>query len=153
MDDLKRQRYIDLYSDLAFRVAEMSHAKRLNVGCVVVKDNNIISFGWNGMPAGWDNNCEIETSEIVSLDSRTITPSQTITRPEVLHAEENALMKLCRSTYSSEDAEMFITHAPCMNCARLIFQSGIKSVFYTDEYRSVDGLVFLEKCGVHVEQV
>lgn len=153
MNELKRQKYNDLYMDLAFRIAEMSHAKRLNVGCVIVKDNNIISFGWNGMPAGWDNNCEFETSEIVDIDSRTITPSQTITRPEVLHAEENSLMKLCRSTQSSQDASMYITHAPCIKCARLIHQAGIKSVFYGDEYRSVDGLVFLEKCGVQIEQV
>lgn len=153
MNELKRQKYNDLYMDLAFRIAEMSYAKRLNVGCVIVKDNNIISFGWNGMPAGWDNNCEVETSEIVNIDSRTITPSQTVTRPEVLHAEENALMKLCRSTNSSQDASMYITHAPCIKCARLIHQAGIKSVFFADEYRSVDGLVFLQKCDVEIEQV
>jgi len=139
--------------DLAFRIAEMSYAKRLNVGCVIVKDNNIISFGWNGMPAGWDNNCEVETSEIVDIDSRIITPSQTVTRPEVLHAEENALMKLCRSTNSSQDASMYITHAPCIKCARLIHQAGIKSIFFTEEYRNEDGLVFLDKCGVEIEQI
>lgn len=153
MNELKRQKYNDLYMDLAFRIAEMSYAKRLNVGCVIVKDNNIISFGWNGMPAGWDNNCEVETSEIVDIDSRIITPSQTVTRPEVLHAEENALMKLCRSTNSSQDASMYITHAPCIKCARLIHQAGIKSIFFTEEYRNEDGLVFLDKCGVEIEQI
>lgn len=153
MNELKQHKYNDLYMDLAFRIAEMSYAKRLNVGCVIVKDNNIISFGWNGMPAGWDNNCEIETSEVVNIGSREVTPSQTVTRPEVLHAEENALMKLCRSTNSSQDSMMYITHAPCIKCARLIHQAGIKSIFYSEEYRNQDGLVFLDKCGIEIEQI
>lgn len=152
-EKFKSQKYKNLYMDLALRIAEMSHAKRLKVGSVIVKNNNIISFGWNGMPSGWDNNCEIEISQVVDIDNRTITPSQTVTRPEVLHSEQNALMKLCRSTYSSDDAQLFTTHTPCLQCAKLIYQSGIKSVFFRNEYRDSSGVEFLKKCKVEVNKI
>ena len=127
--------------------AELSHARRLHVGAIVVKDDRIISIGYNGMPAGWDNNCEFEyknpQTKITEL----------VTRPEVLHAETNAIAKLAKSNESGLGATMFITHAPCLDCAKLIYQSGISSVFYRNSYRSTDGTAFLERSGVTVEQV
>jgi len=122
--------------------AELSHARRLHVGAIVVKDDRIISIGYNGMPAGWDNNCE-EVLEDGTLKSK----------PEVLHAETNAIAKLAKSTESGDGAVLFVTHSPCLDCAKLIFQSGIRSVFYRNSYRSTDGPAFLEKSGVTVEQL
>ena len=126
--------------------AELSHARRLHVGAIVVKDDRIISIGYNGMPAGWDNNCEDTVWH--SDGERTLK-----TKPEVLHAETNAIAKLAKSTESGDGAVLFVTHSPCLDCAKLIFQSGIRSVFYRDSYRSADGITFLERSGVTVEQI
>ena len=126
--------------------AELSYARRLHVGAIVVKDDRIISIGYNGMPAGWDNNCEDtiqHSDDTVSLKSK----------PEVLHAETNAIAKLAKSTESGDGAVLFVTHSPCLDCAKLIFQSGIRSVFYRNSYRSTDGTTFLERSGVTVEQI
>lgn len=129
--------------------AGLSHARRLHVGAIIVKDDRIISIGYNGMPAGWDNNCEIE--EPGSFGGLPI-PKLT-TKPEVLHAETNAIAKLAKSTESGDGAAIFITHSPCLDCAKLIYQSGINSVFYRQAYRSTDGIDFLEKSGVKVERL
>ena len=126
--------------------AELSHARRLHVGAIVVKDDRIISIGYNGMPAGWDNNCE----DTIQHSDDTVTLKS---KPEVLHAETNAIAKLAKSTESGDRAVLFVTHSPCLDCAKLIFQSGIRSVFYRNSYRSTDGTTFLEKSGVTVEQV
>ena len=126
--------------------AELSHARRLHVGAIVVKDDRIISIGYNGMPAGWDNNCE----DTIQHSDDTITLKS---KPEVLHAETNAIAKLAKSTESGDGAVLFVTHSPCLDCAKLIFQSGIRSVFYRNSYRSTDGTAFLERSGVTVEQV
>jgi dCMP deaminase len=132
---LAHMRAAHLYSDL-------STARRLKVGALVVKDDRIISIGYNGMPKGWDNNCELE------LEDGTIK-----TKPEVLHAEMNALMKLARSNESGLDASIFITHSPCIDCAKGIYQAGIKEVYYSNEYRDTAGIDFLQKCGVLVEKI
>ena len=121
--------------------AELSHARRLHVGAIVVKDDRIISIGYNGMPAGWDNNCEYEAG------------TELKTRPEVLHAETNAIAKLARSNESGLGADIFITHAPCLDCAKLIYQSGIKRVIYGTAYRDTNGIDFLKNSGVAVDQV
>lgn len=144
--EFKKQRYESLYMDLAIRIAEMSYARRLRVGSVIVKESNIISFGWNGMPASWDNNCEFE--ECVDLPVGVILK----TKPEVLHAEQNALAKLAKSTESGNGATMFTTHAPCIVCAKMIYQSGIIGVYYRNLYRDVLGIDFLKKCGVEVNK-
>lgn len=133
--------------------AQLSSAERLKVGCVAVKNDTIIGIGYNGMPSGWDNRCEIDIPEVVDLQSRVISQAQTVTRPEVLHAESNCLAKIARSTNSSEDAYLFITHAPCLNCAKMIYQAGIKSVFYRNDYRENEGVDFLIKCDIDVQQV
>ena len=127
--------------------AELSHARRLHVGAIVVKDDRIISIGYNGMPAGWDNDCEYTPYD----DNGD--PMDIKTKPEVLHAETNAIAKLAKSNESGLGATMFITHAPCLDCAKLIYQSGISSVLYRDAYRDTSGVTFLERSGITVEQV
>ena len=134
-----KPKFIKAYMEVAKTFANLSTAKRLHVGAIVVKDDRIISIGYNGMPSGWDNNCE-NVLEDGSLKSK----------PEVLHAETNALAKLARSPESGEGACMFVTHAPCLNCAKLIYQSGISTVYYDTEYRATEGIEFLEKSGVIV---
>jgi dCMP deaminase len=126
--------------------AELSHARRLHVGAIVVKDDRIISIGYNGMPAGWDNDCE----DTIQHSDDTVTLKS---KPEVLHAETNAIAKLAKSTESGDGAVLFVTHMPCLDCAKLIFQSGIRSVFYRDSYRNTEGVTFLERSGVNVTQV
>ena len=131
------------YMKTAETFAELSHAQRLHVGAIVVKDDRIISIGYNGMPTGWTNDCE----DIIQHSDDTTTLK---TKPEVLHAETNALAKLARSTESGLDADIFITHAPCLDCAKLIYQSGIRRVWYGAEYRDSAGTEFLRKSGVEV---
>ena len=139
-----KQKYIDLYMDWAERTAQLSHARRLQVGAVIVKDDSVISYGYNGMPAGWDNNCEDQTYD---EDGFHITLK---TKPEVLHAESNAIAKLAKSSNSGDGADIFITHAPCLDCAKLIYQAGIKRVFFGNHYRDSAGLNFLKSSGVAV---
>lgn len=144
-----KEKFKKAYMDVAKRFAELSYARRLHVGAIVVKDDRIISIGYNGMPAGWDNNCEYEI--IIEEDEKFIKSLKT--RPEVLHAESNAIAKLAKSNDSGDGADLFVTHSPCIECAKLIFQSGIKRVFYSENYRDNFGIEFLEKSGVKVEKL
>lgn len=130
----------------------LSYAKRLQVGAVIVKDNQILATGYNGMPSGWENVCETEHEVWVGDHTKTERTIQFKTKPEVLHAESNALAKVAQSTESSKDSTLFCTHAPCIECAKLIYQSGISTVYYRDEYRSDAGLQFLKLSGVNVHQ-
>jgi dCMP deaminase len=141
-----KQKLKQAYMKTAEIFAELSHARRLHVGAIVVKDDRIISIGYNGMPAGWDNNCEYEEGD--ELGGYYLK-----TKPEVLHAETNAIAKLAKSNDSGMGAIMFITHAPCLDCAKLIYQSGISSVLYRDAYRDTGGITFLEKSGIIVEKL
>jgi dCMP deaminase len=127
------------YAEIANMTANLSTANKLKVGCVITKDNRILSIGYNGTPSGWSNECEEDGK----------------TKPEVLHAEANALMKLCRSTESSDGATLYVTHYPCIECAKLIYQSGIKEVYYINDYEASkgSGKEFLFKAGVNVCQV
>ena len=127
--------------------AELSYARRLKVGAIVTKDDRVISIGYNGTPAGWDNNCEDEI-KWPNGDIKFLT-----TKPEVLHAEANAIGKLARSTESGLNAAMYITHAPCFDCAKLIHTAGINKVFYRQQYRNNDGIDFLNKCNIEVEMI
>lgn len=170
-----KQKFKQAYMKTAEVFAGLSHARRLHVGAIVVKDDRIISIGYNGMPAGWDNNCE--DKDYMSVDAGGwLDPAEIEerwpfqeeehgpyyeynrryalkTKPEVLHAETNAIAKLAKSTESGAGATMFITHSPCLDCAKLIYQSGINGVFYRDDYRSTDGIDFLKKSGVTVEKL
>ena len=131
--------------DTAERFAQLSSAVRLKVGAVVVKDNRIISIGYNGMPSGWTNECE----NIIQHSDDTVT---TVTKDEVIHAEANAIIKLARDGESGNGASLFCTHAPCIHCAKLIHGAGIKTVYYRESYRDTLGLDFLEHCNIEVKK-
>jgi dCMP deaminase len=151
-----KEKYLGAYMKTARVFAELSTARRKQVGAVVVKDDRIISIGYNGMPSGWDNNCEdmLITQDEISSGIYSLTKRTELkTKPEVLHAESNAIAKLAKSTESGDGASMFITCAPCMDCAKMIFQTGIKEVFYAEDYRDDAGISFLNKCGITVKQI
>jgi dCMP deaminase len=160
-----KEKLIQAYMKTAETFAELSHARRLHVGAIVVKDDRIISIGYNGMPAGWDNDCEntvfVLDEEVMGTDMESLGYTQTDkgnwtklkTKPEVLHAETNAIAKLAKSTESGDGALLFVTHSPCLDCAKLIYQSGINSVFYRNSYRDDAGINFLTKSGVEVTQI
>ena len=169
-----KQKFIELYMDWASRTAQLSHARRLQVGAVIVKDDSVISYGYNGMPAGWDNDCEnvewcsaggwLSAEEIIEgwpyegtyldADGNEMQGRYRLkTKPEVLHAESNAIAKLARSINSGNGADIFITHAPCLDCAKLVYQAGIKCVYFGTAYRDNSGVQFLEKSGVKVQQI
>lgn len=167
-----KQKYIDMYMDWAARAAALSHAVRLQVGAVIVKDDSVISYGYNGMPAGWDNNCEnrvwdpgaggwLDPEDFDQIYPYTAWHEEAgrevryglKTKPEVLHAESNAIAKLAKSINSGVGADLFVTHMPCLDCAKLIYQSGISRVYYNKNYRDNSGIEFLEKSGIKVTQV
>lgn len=127
--------------NIAEATAELSSARRLKVGSVIVRDNQILATGYNGTPSGWDNSCE-----------DTLADGTTVTKEIVIHSESNAISKIARSTESSLGATMFCTHAPCLQCAKLIYQSGIKGLYYRNTYRDTTGIEFLEKSGVVIER-
>ena len=131
----------EMYMQIALLTAQRSYAKRLKVGCVIVKNHSIISFGWNGMPTGYDNCCEMEVD------------GKLVTRPEVQHAELNAIAKLAENGYSSKGASIFISHSPCIHCSLLIQKCGITHVYYHEAYRDDMGINFLKKAGNYVEQL
>jgi len=141
-----KSKFIDAYMDVAQRFSELSSAKRLQVGAIVVKDDRIISIGYNGMPAGWTNECE----DYIQLSDDTVT---TKTKPEVIHAEANAIAKLARGTESGGGATMFLTHAPCVDCAKQMYTAGIKQVYYRNTYKDTHGVEFLKKCHIEVTKV
>ena len=145
-----KPKFQKLYNNIAHEVAKMSHARRLQVGAVIVKDDRVISMGYNGMPAGWDNNCESEETEFDLVTKTRTGTGKLTTRPEVLHAESNAIAKLAKSNDSGDGADLFVTHAPCMECSKLIFQSGIGRVYYSRDYRDDSGIKFLKQSGVEV---
>jgi len=122
--------------------SQLSKAERKKVGCLIVKDGAIISDGYNGTPSGFDNTCE----------TITITDGSTklVTNPEVLHAESNAITKLAKSTQSSDGATMYITISPCIDCAKLIIQSGIKRVVFKKFYRNSEGIDLLKQANIEV---
>lgn len=126
------------YLRMAQLWAENSYCKRRKVGALLVKNNMIISDGYNGTPSGFENICEDENG---------------VTKPYVLHAEANAITKVAKSGNSSEDATLYVTASPCIECAKLIIQAGIKRVVYRDEYRLHDGPDLLKQGGIEVEQV
>jgi dCMP deaminase len=135
------------YMNIAYESANLSHAIKLKVGAVIVTETGVMLTSWNGTPIGWDNVCEDEMDTIQTGNS------YLKTKPEVIHAESNCISKLAKSTETGKGAFMFITHAPCIECAKLIYQTGITKVFYTETYRSTAGLEFLEKCGITIEKL
>ena len=151
-----KDKFVQAYMKTAETFAELSSARRLHVGAIIVKDDRIISIGYNGMPSGWDNDCEnlvVYRKEIEPGVFSNEHVHEWKTKPEVLHAETNAIAKLAKSTESGLGASLFVTHAPCLDCAKLVYQSGINTVYYRNTYRSQDGLQFLEKAGVTINKV
>jgi dCMP deaminase len=135
-----KQKFIDAYMDVAKRFAQLSTAKKLQVGAIIVKDDRIISVGYNGMPSGWTNECEVSI------------PGGLKTKDEVIHAEANAIAKLAKGPESGKDSTMFLTHSPCIHCAKQIYTTGVKKVYYENDYRLDNGITFLKQCGVQVEK-
>ena len=125
------------FLEMAYVFANLSKAKRRKVGCIIVKDGQVISNGFNGTPSGFDNCCEINNK----------------TKPEVLHAESNALMKIARSTNSSIGYTMYLTCSPCFECAKLIIQSGIIRLVYKEDYRKEDGIDLLRQTDIIIEKI
>jgi|TARA_B110000467_G_scaffold138220_1_gene136824 dCMP deaminase len=132
-----KQKLILAHMEVAKTYSMLSTASNAKVGCIIVKDDRIISIGYNGTPSGWENVCEEDSK----------------TKPEVLHAEANAITKLAKSHESGENAYLFTTHAPCLSCAKLIYQSGITTVYYLYEYKYTDGCHFLIKCDIEVTPI
>ena len=133
-EETEKQRLLDnRYLRMALIWSENSYCKRRKVGALVVKDKTIISDGYNGTPSGFENVCEDENN---------------VTKPYVLHAEANAITKLARSTNSGEGATLYVTASPCIECAKLIIQAGIRRVVYGEKYRLDDGLRLLRRAGV-----
>lgn len=133
---------IEYYLDLATRTAKLSRAEKLKVGCVIVTTDDAILYGWNGTPSGWDNCCEYELED-----------GSLKTFDYVLHAESNCLAKLAKSTLSGRGASLFLTHSPCIQCAKMVYQAGIENVYYLEDYRCDSGVHFLRQCGVNVQQI
>ena len=131
-------KFDDKYMSMASIWATNSYCKRRQVGALLVKDRMIISDGYNGTPSGFENICEDENG---------------VTKPYVLHAEANAISKVAKSGNSAQDATLYVTASPCMECAKLIIQSGIKRVVYRDEYRLTDGIDLLRRAGIEVEKI
>lgn len=137
MEDSAKQKLLDVrYLRMARIWAENSYCKRRQVGALIVKDKSIISDGYNGTPSGFENVCE---------------DAQDRTKPYVLHAEANAITKVAKSSNSSDGATLYVTASPCIECAKLIIQSGIRRVVYSELYRCSDGIELLEKAGVKVD--
>ena len=161
-----KEKFIQAHMKAAEVYAELSTATRLHVGCVAVKDNTIIGIGYNGMPSGWTNECEDvffisdDETDLKPIDLEKLQYTKvahgwikTKSKAEVLHAETNCLAKIARSTNSSEGASLFVTHAPCLDFAKIIYQAGIKEVYYKHNYRETSGIDFLKKCNIEVVQV
>ena len=137
-EKVDKQRELDKrYLRMATIWAENSYCKRRQVGALLVKDKMIISDGYNGTPAGFENVCEDENN---------------VTKPYVLHAEANAITKVAASSNSSEGATIYVTSSPCIECAKLIIQSGVKRVVYSENYRTMDGIELLKRAGIIVEE-
>lgn len=132
----------------AYNYAACSTAVRLQVGAIIVKDDAIISIGYNGQPSGWDNDCEYKHYSLGNPNDFELK-----TKSTVLHAESNAISKLAKLNGGGLNSAIFITHCPCLDCAKTIYQAGIAEVYYAESYRDTLGLDFLVKCGLTVEQV
>lgn len=131
----KQEQFDRRYLEMARIWAQNSYCKRRQVGALIVKDRMIISDGYNGTPVGFENDCEDENN---------------VTKPYVLHAEANAITKVAKSNNSSEGATLYITTSPCLECSKLIIQSGITRVVFCDRYHKSDGLELLERAGIEV---
>jgi len=141
-----KQKHIDMYLNMAEVAANASTAVKLKVGSVAVKDHRILSVGYNGTPPGMDNVCEVEHSDWEGHETL-------VTKREVIHAEMNLIYKMARDGQSGKDADLFITHSPCFECAKAIMSVGFKKVWYRRQYRDEYPIKFLTDNGIEVERV
>jgi dCMP deaminase len=160
-----KQKFVDLYLGIANEVSKMSASRRTQVGAVAVKDHRILSIGYNGTLPGADNNCEtaeflladmwISEEEAMRIwkDPYTEAHFRLTTKPEVVHAEANCLLKMARDGQPSLGADIFLTLTPCVECAKMMKVAGIRKVWFRDEYRDLSGVEFLKSQGIEVEQV
>lgn len=143
MDIIRRLQYHRTYMKMAHIFASLSQAQRSKVGCLIISPNGqILSQGYNGMPSGMCNCCEYADSS-----------GQLKTKQEVMHAETNAILKCAQNGIATKDSSCYVTLSPCVECAKVIIQAGIKNVYYDEEYRDLSGVDLLRECGVHVEQL
>lgn len=141
----------ETYMRIAHVVASNSYCKKSKVGAIIVKNNSIISIGYNGTPSGFDNCCEeVRTVTEGTNEFDFYEVDRLVTKSEVLHAETNAILKCARDTVSTEGATLYTTVSPCIECAKIIYQAGIATVYYDEEYRDLSGVEFLHKGGVDV---
>jgi dCMP deaminase len=145
-----KRKFVELYMNIAETVSSASYATRLKVGAVAVREHRILSIGYNGTPPGFDNNCEMW---VPCNDPLSDADMVLVTRPEVIHAEQNAIYKMARDGQSALGADLFVTHAPCIECAKAIKTTGFSKVWFKQQYRNTDGVDFLLANGVTVEQV
>ncbi|WP_068596392.1 deoxycytidylate deaminase [Vaginella massiliensis] len=138
MDQNKQKKYDKAYLRMALEWAKLSYCERKKVGAIIVKDRAIISDGFNGTPSGFDNKCEDENGE---------------TQWHVLHAEANAILKVAASTQSCVGATLYLTLSPCKDCSKLVHQAGIIRLVYIKDYKDQEGLDFLQKAGVIIDQI
>jgi dCMP deaminase len=172
LNNTMKPKFVKYYMEIAELTAKLSYAVRLNVGAVIVKGNQILASGFNGMPSGWENVCEekqwLESDAGMWLDAEDIEEEWPFkeyrpdagremryklkSKPETMHAERNALDKVAASNESTLGATLFVTHSPCLECAKSIYNTGISDVYYKHDYRSNDGIEFLKKTGVKVHK-
>lgn len=133
-----KTKFLNYYMNIAKETAKLSTATRLQVGAIAVKNDRIISIGYNGTPPGWNNKCEDDNNQTLHY---------------VIHAEQNLIAKLCKANESSEGSIVFITHSPCIHCSKILFTAGVSEVYYETEYRITDGIDFLKQCGIKIEQL
>lgn len=158
-----KTKFINMFMEIAKIVSKQSSAKRLQVGAIVVKEDRVISIGYNGMPSGWTNECEEKQYFIGNIPEKYMTDpwlfkeedggvGRLKTKDEVIHAEANAIAKLAKGSESGDGSMMFLTHAPCLDCAKQIYTAGINKVYFNQNYRDTLGIDFLKKCNVEVEE-
>ena len=155
-----KTKLLNFYMNMAEMASTMSYSKKLKVGCIIVNDERVVSYSWNGTPSGWDNECEVRAlipagmcmnnPKVYSDDFGHYTLE---TSPYIIHAESNAISKLAKSNESGKDAVMFCTHSPCLECAKLIYQSGIKELYYHETFNKTEGIDFLKYVDINVEQL
>ena len=175
MTQERQQKYDEIYMKIAKSISELSYANRNKVGCVIVSaDGQLISQGFNGTPSGYDNCCEDKVYNYIPgkdckrpdscakgkdgtckgcLLSEQSTSYTLVTKPEVLHAESNAISKCAKWNSSTDGATCYVTLSPCVECSKLMIQSGIKKVYYKDLYRNTEGIDLLKRVGIEVKQI
>jgi dCMP deaminase len=151
---MTESRRIRAHLKAAKAYAELSHAVRAKVGAVIVRDDRVISIGYNGTPSGRDNVCEVEVEDPdMQIGFPQPSTYSLVTKPEVCHAEMNAIMFAAKNGVSTDGCDLIVTLSPCFECSKMMVQCGIKNVYYDEEYRDLSAVNFLRECGINVEKI